>query len=166
MPAERLEADPAFLADLIASIDLGQGFVHISLAQDPIATALAVPAEALTPDLLDFAQPFSLRRRGIETRIIAGESLPAPDPILIRALAEARVWVKALRDGTSLAEIAKAKGCSEPYVRNRIPLAFLAPRLQALILEGRQPPDLSLARLLRDGIPMDWEEQARSFGIA
>ncbi|GHC60632.1 recombinase family protein [Neogemmobacter tilapiae] len=163
--AEKLEADPPLLADLIAKLDLGQGFVRISLAQDPISAALEVSADHLAPDLLCFEQPFSLRRRGIETRMVAGERLPAPDPVLIRALAEARLWVRTLREGTSLAEIAKAAGRSEPYVRNRIPLAFLAPSLQAVILEGRQPPDLSLARLIRDGIPMDWAEQARSFGI-
>ncbi len=44
-------------------------------------------------------------------------------------------------------------------MRTRLPLAFLAPDLQAAILEGLQPPDLTLADLLRSGIPMDWAEQ-------
>jgi site-specific DNA recombinase len=55
---------------------------------------------------------------------------------------------------------------AEPYIRTRIPLAFLAPKVQAAILDGRQPPDISVAQLIRDGIPMDWAEQARLFGIA
>lgn len=50
-------------------------------------------------------------------------------------------------------------------IRTRIPLAFLAPKLQAAILEGRQPVHLSVAQLLRDDIPMGWNEQARLFQI-
>ena len=32
------------------------------------------------------------------------------------------------------------------------------------ILDGRHSPDLSVARLLREGIPSDWAEQQRRFG--
>jgi site-specific DNA recombinase len=78
-------------------------------------------------------------------------------------LAEAHLWARLLRGGTSLTEVARKTGQPEPYIHSRIPLAFLAPKLQAAILDGRQPPDLSVAKLLRDGIPMDWTEQAQVF---
>jgi hypothetical protein len=68
-----------------------------------------------------------------------------------------------LRTGKSLTAIARETGRSEPYIRTRIPLAFLAPKLQAAILDGLQPAHVSVAQLLRDGIPMDWNEQARLF---
>lgn len=84
--------------------------------------------------------------------------------MLIRTLAEVRGWARSLRAGTSVAELTAAIRRSEPYISARIPLAFLAPRLQAAILEWHQAPDLSVARLLRDGVPMDWAEQARRFG--
>jgi hypothetical protein len=51
-------------------------------------------------------------------------------------------------------------------IRTRIPRAFLAPKVQAAILDGHQPADVSVAQLIRDDIPMDWAEQARLFGIA
>jgi site-specific DNA recombinase len=95
---------------------------------------------------------------------VAGETEPQPDAVLIQALVQARGWARSLRTGTSIAEIATALGCSEPYISARIPLAFLAPRLQTAILQGWQLPDLSVARLLREGIPMDWAEQVRRFG--
>jgi site-specific DNA recombinase len=130
-----------------------------------IATALNINAGELSPELITITQPFTLRRRGIEAKIIAGETFAAPDPVLQRTLAEAHLWARALRGGKSLIEIAQECGRSEPYIRTRIPLAFLAPRLQAAILEGRQPADLSVAQLIRDGIPMDWNEQARTFRV-
>ncbi len=122
-----------------------------------------MPVAALSDRLLHVTAAFALRRRGVETRIIAGETVPAPDATLQRTLAEAHLWARDLRAGTSLTHIARKTGRSEPYIRTRIPLAFLAPKLQAAILDGRQPADLSVARLIRDDIPMDWSAQARLF---
>jgi len=52
-----------------------------------------------------------------------------------------------------------------PLIRTRIPLAFLAPKLQAAILDGRQPAQFPVARFIREDIPLDWTEQARRFEI-
>jgi len=41
-----------------------------------------------------------------------------------------------------------------------VQLAFLAPDLQRAILAGRQPPGLTLERLVRSTMPMLWSEQA------
>ncbi|NJS40772.1 MAG: hypothetical protein HC783_19240 [Rhodobacteraceae bacterium] len=125
-----------------------------------------MPADALSDRLLTIASPFDLRRRGVETRIIAGEMIPAPDPVLQRTLAEAHFWAGLIRSGTSLIDVARNTGQSEPYIRNRVVLAFLAPKLQAAILDGKQQPDLSVAKLLRDGIQTDWAEQEKLFGVA
>ena len=161
--ADRIEADAVLFGSLITTVGLQQGRIRLQMAAGPIALALGVATEDLAPDLLAFDQSFTLRRRGIETRIIAGEMLPAPDAVLIQTLAEAHVWAKSLRAGTSLTEITTVTGHSEPYIRSRIALAFLAPKLQSAILDGRQPADLSVARLLRDGMPLDWSQQARLF---
>ncbi|MGH7184931.1 MAG: recombinase family protein, partial [Pseudomonadota bacterium] len=161
-----IDAEPARFADLIDKVSLGRGQVEIHLTARSIATALGVAAHHLDPDLLRCSCPFSLRRRGVETRIVAGERVSAPDPVLIRTLAEAHAGAKALRSGTSLAELASRRGQSEPYLRLRLPFAFLSPRVQAAILDGRHSPDLTVARLIRDGIPADWGAQERDFGLA
>jgi site-specific DNA recombinase len=163
--ADRLDAGPALLGRVLASGTLGPGQLQLNLVAEEIASSLGLPVEALSPDLLAFAVPFALRRRGVETRIIAGEMLPRPDPVLQRTLVEAHGWARSLRAGTPLAEIAATTGHSEPYIRTRIPLAFLAPDLQSAILDGQQPATLSVAQLLREGIPMGWDAQARIFGI-
>jgi hypothetical protein len=71
-----------------------------------------------------------------------------------------------LRTGSPLSEIASEARHSGAYIRTRAQLAFLSPRIQAAILDGTQPPDLSLERILRTGVPLDWPAQARIFGIA
>ena len=164
--AGQVATDPVLFGTLIEAVVLAQGRVSIRLAAGPVAAVFGVPVDTLSPTFLAFVQHFALRRRGVETRIVAGETEPQRDPVLIRTLAEARGWARSLRSGTSLTEIAASIGRSEPYISARIALAFLAPLLQAAILEGRQAPDLSVARLIRDGIPMDWAEQARRFGSA
>lgn len=48
-----------------------------------------------------------------------------------------------------------------------LPLAFLAPDLVALILEGRQPRTLTLTALISEPLPLDWVAQrARFAGFA
>lgn len=46
-----------------------------------------------------------------------------------------------------------------------MPLAFLAPDIQRSILEGRQPPGLTLKRLISGEIPLNWAEQRAMFGF-
>lgn len=50
-------------------------------------------------------------------------------------------------------------------VSRALPLAFLAPDIVALIVEGRQPPALTAERLIqrRRPLPMDWGEQRALF---
>ncbi len=163
--ADQIEADTGVLRKFVEAGTLSQGRLDLRLNAAALAAALQVSVDALSSEVTTVTEPFTLRRRGVETKIIAGEKVSAPDPVLQRSLAEAHLWAKELRKGKSLIEIARQTGRSEPYVRNRIPLAFLAPRLQAAILDGRQPADFSVAKLVRDGIPADWNEQARMFGI-
>jgi len=47
-----------------------------------------------------------------------------------------------------------------------MPIAFLAPDITEAILDGRQPTELSAARLkrMRD-LPLDWQQQRRYLGF-
>jgi hypothetical protein len=164
--ADHLEGKPGVLGSLIATGSLAQGRLQLELDATAIAAALEVPIAALSDHLSRISRAFVLRRRGAETRIISGETVPAPDEVLQRTLAEAHLWARALRRGSSLTEIARETRRSEPYIRNRILLAFLAPKLQAAILDGRQPAHLSVAQLIREDIPLEWKEQARLFESA
>ena len=42
---------------------------------------------------------------------------------------------------------------------NLLKLVFLAPDLQAEILEGRQPPGLTLQSLISSALPTGWADQ-------
>ena len=48
-------------------------------------------------------------------------------------------------------------------MRQMLPIGFLAPDLSEAIIEGRQPPALTLAKLLSAPIPIGWREQRTLF---
>lgn len=77
--ADRVESEPAFVGSILSAGRLAQGKLELELDPGVIAAALSVPVTTLSDWLLRFSCPFALRRRGVETRIIAGEILPAPD---------------------------------------------------------------------------------------
>ena len=56
-------------------------------------------------------------------------------------------------------------GWTDSPIRQRIRLAFLSRDITAAILDGRQPPELTLQHLLPHPIPPDWEAQARVLGF-
>jgi hypothetical protein len=151
---------------LVASGQIGPGRLSLALDGAALAAALATPVEALAPTLLALDVPLQMRRRGVELRLVAGQREPAPDAKLLRALAKAHLWAAAMRRGESVVAIARRESRSESFIRQRAELAFLSPRIQAAIVEGTQPVDLTLERIVRTALPLDWTEQERVFGLA
>jgi hypothetical protein len=52
------------------------------------------------------------------------------------------------------------------YVRRLLELAFLAPDITEAILEGRQPRDMMLEEIMRNGLPISWVLQRRILHIS
>lgn len=151
--------------EVITSVALQPGAMEIALSPEPLAAALGIPVGDLASDLMRLTTDLARKRRGVETRLISGQTEPNPDATLLRLLAKAHRWCREMREGTRLTEIAEREGHSDSYIRTRAPLAFLSPKIQAAILAGTQPPDLSLERIVRSGIPLDWAEQEAKFGF-
>jgi DNA invertase Pin-like site-specific DNA recombinase len=89
----------------------------------------------------------------------------APDRALIRAVTLARSWTDQLGRGEapSIKVLAARAGLCEHYAARMLPLAFIAPDLTEQILDGQQSPAVSLAALMREPLPLDWEAQRRRF---
>jgi DNA invertase Pin-like site-specific DNA recombinase len=96
------------------------------------------------------------RCRGENRFVLLGEdeqeTLPKPDPGLIRAVAKAHSWAGQLISGerASITEIAKRNGTSRSRAGSILTLAFLAPDIVEAILDGRQPPEVNLELLTAD----------------
>lgn len=85
------------------------------------------------------------------------------DQRLLGLIADARRWFEDLRSGSvTIAEIPARDSVQVSYVSRLIPLAFLAPDIVEMIINGRQQPlRLTPERVTnrRRPLPVDWAEQ-------
>jgi hypothetical protein len=79
---------------------------------------------------------------------------------MVKALARAFRWKRLLDSGryASISEIAVAEKIDRGYVGSVLRLTLLAPDVIEMILDGRQPEELGLPRLMKP-FPLLWAEQ-------
>jgi site-specific DNA recombinase len=94
--------------------------------------------------------------------------LLAPDPKMIAVVAQGLQWLAEIKEGnsSSIAELAQRCGVDRTDVGRTIPFAFLAPDIVEAILDGRQPVELTAARLKRvRDLPYSWDDQRCLLGF-
>jgi len=131
---------------------------------EPVCRPDTMDAPAKT---LKHALPISLaRRRNTMTLIGAnGVTKAHRDDALIRAITRARAWVKQLEAGApkSIIELARSENLCKLHTAKLLPLAFLAPDLVEMVLDGRQPPRMTLTALIAEPLPESWAGQRARF---
>ena len=82
------------------------------------------------------------------------------DSTLVKALARAFRWKRMLESGefTTIAELAAREAIPSTYMARVLRLTLLAPDIVEAILDGRQEPEVTLARVL-EPLPMEWAQQ-------
>jgi hypothetical protein len=66
----------------------------------------------------------------------------------------------------SVREIARREKVADRYVRELLPLGFLAPKIVEAIVEGRQPPELTVIQLIRRlELHVLWSAQEQVVGL-
>jgi hypothetical protein len=82
------------------------------------------------------------------------------DNTLVKALARAFRWKRMLESGefATIAELAEREGIASSYMTRVLRLTLLAPDMVEAILDGRQGPEVTLARVL-EPFPLDWKVQ-------
>ncbi|UYP69589.1 hypothetical protein OIU14_07675 [Thalassobacter stenotrophicus] len=120
------------------------------------------------PETVTVHVPFRLVKRGgrKEMRLPdEASSTSKTDNTLVKALARAFRWKRMLESGefTTIAELAEREGIAPSYMTRVMRLTLLAPDIVEVILDGRQEPEVTLARLL-EPFPMDWRQQLERFG--
>jgi site-specific DNA recombinase len=171
-PAEQRGA----LLETVARIEVRQDRVRIFLHADALREMIGQGEAdgALGQDIGEFKieVPVSFKRRGVEMKLVIADNraqLLAPDPKLIAVVAQGRRWFADIREGKvgSIAELAQRCGIDRTDVGRTIPFAFLAPDIVEAILDGRQPVELTAARLKRvRDLPYSWDNQRRLLGFA
>lgn len=115
------------------------------------------------PDIVTLHVPFRIVNRGgrKEMQLPEGDTQPRrPDSTLVKALARAFRWKRLLELGefTTIAELAEREGIAPSYMTRVLRLTLLAPDIVKAIMDGRQGPEVTLARVL-EPFPMEWHVQ-------
>lgn len=112
--------------------------------------------------------PMTFRKRGGRKMIVTSDGAPwAPRPRvnnpMVKALARAFRWQRMFESGryANLTELAAAEKITLPYLARVLQLAQLVPDMVEMILDGRQPAELTLRDL--GEVPVDWEAQRKTF---
>jgi hypothetical protein len=111
--------------------------------------------------------PFRLVKRGGRKEMQLPDGAPTQrksDNTLVKALARAFRWKRMLESGefATIAELAEREGIANSYMTRVLRLTLLAPDMVETILDGRQGPEMTLARLL-EPFPVEWEKQSDHF---
>ncbi len=119
------------------------------------------------PDTVTLHVPFRIVKRGgrKEMQLPRGASQTRrTDNTLVKALARAFRWKHMLESGefTTIAELAEREGIAPSYMTRVLRLTLLAPDIVEAILDGKQGPEVTLARVL-EPFPLDWDGQSDFF---
>lgn len=80
------------------------------------------------------------------------------DNTLVKALARAFRWKRMLESGEfiSSAELAEREGIAPSYLTRVLRLTLLEPDIVEAVLDGTQPPEVTLDRVMRE-VPQQWK---------
>jgi hypothetical protein len=123
-----------------------------------------------TVDTISVHVPFVIRKYGGRKQVVMPADTPAlslrqqVDSTLVKALARAFRWKRMLESGefVTVKELAEHEKLGFSYMTRVLRLSLLAPEIVETILEGKQPPEITLASLL-EPFPVGWDEQTEQF---
>lgn len=148
--------------DLLPTVErvvLGAGQLRITLSRKNLGHALSVPPDRINPNSLCFDAPITLRRRGVEARLMLdGDVLPRDEPLSAN-IAKGHAMLGEVMAGRRFQEIAKGHALSVKRVQQLLEFAFLSPLTVRQSIEGRQPSFLTADWCPKNEIPADWSAQ-------
>jgi site-specific DNA recombinase len=164
------------LTALIERIEVSVGQIDIRVRPSRLSALLdaaAAPSQGATDDETEILPvPVRLHRAGREIRMVIDGTDPIvakPDARLIKLLLRARRFNATLADseGIPFAVLVQREGVSRSYFTRLVRLSYLAPDITQAILDGRQPRDLTAAKLLdHSRLPLAWHDQRIALGFA
>ena len=121
-------------------------------------------AQTLTVVIPLRVKPRGGRKAMVTPGVLALEA--RQDVTLIKAVARAFRWRRMLESGqfATIKDLAAAEKINSSYVSRVLRLTLLAPNIVEAILDGRQPEEMTLPRLMKP-FPAEWDQQRWAIGI-
>ena len=170
IPPEEMHA---LLRSIVTRVTLLADRIDIKIGVGRLAHALGASTASGhdARPTIDLSVVAELRRSGQGKRMVIGNPYQAASDLsLVDVLKEAVAAREKLLADTdeTLNEITERTTKSKGRLTALMRLSYLAPDIIADILAGRQPPELSVKRLLRTSLdlPLDWPGQRAFLGLA
>ncbi|MGA7502846.1 MAG: recombinase family protein [Candidatus Sulfotelmatobacter sp.] len=126
--------------------------------------------EASSEELIRLSADVRLKRCGGEVRLVLSPESARAEIVtpVVKTIARAHKWREDVlsydtSNQTSIGKLIRLKG---EYLRRVLGCAFLAPDIIEAILDGHQPADLTVKKLSRRRLPLDWTEQRIQLGFS
>ena len=160
------------LGAIVRQVRLHEDRVDVELDNGAIGTRLLLSLEPglRNPTIITIE---AVRvRRGHQLRLIVpGPALANQKPVrcddkLVALMAEAQQAKELVlaHPEKSISSIAREQGRCRTRLGKLVLLSCLAPDIVTSIVEGRQPEQLTAARLMASPLPLAWADQRREFG--
>ena len=164
-----------FLRDVIKRITVHENGLQMAVVQSALRAVLLgeklTASGKSTQDVFTITVDARVKRCGWEVRLVVPartgtQTTTRPTLPLIKAVARVHRWPERIMRGEfrSRQLVAQFANVDQRYAGRILQFAFLAPDIVDAILEGSQPADLTVQRLLR-GFPLGWAEQRRRLGF-
>lgn len=164
-----MDARREVIRKLVCRVVLKPGTLTIDIDRSAVVAALLPDQAQPKLDQGDVPHsvecPISLRRRGVEMRMLVTNSADRhrePDPGLIQLALRAHRYLALLVNGQdrTITDVAMVESVEASEVSRILPLAFLSPSIVESILSGTQPISLTPQRLSRiPDLPASWPLQ-------
>ena len=133
---------------------------------------MSEPQLRVQGNIISIKVPLNMKRHGGRKFILIPKNIRInspqgkPDEIMVKALARAWMWQKALDSGkhNSIEEMAVKNDINPSYISRMLRLNLLAPDIKQAILDGTQPRTFNLQGMMTP-FPESWEEQRHLFGF-
>ena len=159
---------------LVKRVKLNPNKIEVTLYQEQVTELLNAIYEnremrQLKPEELKqentYMEPYYIGTIANGEKIIVGQFIEPkkrPNTELIKILNQAYTWHQDILDGKTTQEIANRDKVCVQYVRRIVNLSFLSPKIVRAILNGTQPADCTLKKLLSIK-SSNWQEQEQIF---
>ncbi|MCG7934265.1 MAG: recombinase family protein [Candidatus Thiodiazotropha taylori] len=173
-----LSEQRSILIHVVKQIKIHPKQVEIRLLSKPLINLLGeidnhVDRQNSQEKFIILSVTASMKRAGMEMKLIVDvpnghHHQSGPNTSLIKLIVKAYLLKKMFihNKGQTLKALSRQHKINPSYFTRLVRLTFLAPDITKAILEGRQPPELTATRLMRNTrFPLNWQDQRKKLGF-
>ncbi len=154
--------EPKLIRAIIYKIVISKKLIEITLNENSlinVLNALSNNQKFVIPDKSEKFNPITITKKIKITQPSRNDNIlilnakkydtPEPNPYLINAIVKSYYYHKQIQAGRTIEDLQSEEGFKDSkYIRNILNLKYISPDLTEQILNGTQPEELSLQRLI------------------